>query len=211
MSLSPLSGPGRGLALPAVSLGCLPSPPVLPRPLRVPPQVRPIPALFIFTADHFLSFAFIQDLTLAACFNWWGWSVVVLNWRQMVLKQGPHTETRSNSAGRAGSRWVGCFAEVPEARGGERQRGARGSITPPACPSLFFSWRRVFPRRVVESLPVPTPSPDGVPVTKKALFAGRMGWEEPCRAMAGAVPSPCRSGDGAWQRLPNEGSIITRY
>lgn len=55
--------------------------------------------LFIFTAYHLLYFAFIQDLIPAACFNCWGCSVVVLNSRQMVLKQGPHTGTRSNGAG----------------------------------------------------------------------------------------------------------------
>lgn len=56
-----------------------------------------------------------------------------------MLKQGPHTGTRSNGAGqagRAGSRtdtsgWElghspGCFAEVPEAEDGERQRGCAG-------------------------------------------------------------------------------------
>lgn len=44
----------------------------------------------------------------------------------------------------------------------------------------------------MESLSDPAPSLDGVPVTEKALFAGRMRWEGPCRGMADAIPSPCR-------------------
>ena len=149
------AGKGAWLCLGSVWGAC----PRLPWCPQLPPPVGLIPALFTLAADHLLNLASIQDLPPAACFNWWGCGVVVLNSRQMVLKQGPHTETRSSGAGRVphGYRQVGESGMLPEARGGERQRGSSKEASPLQLAHL--SRHRVFPRRAAESLPGPAPSP----------------------------------------------------
>lgn len=159
--------------------------------------LAPIPVLFIFSADHLLNFAFIQGLTPSACFNWWGCSVVVLNSRQMVLKQGPHTETCITGAGRADPVWilvVGAGALLARQRG---CAGCKGQHHPSSSPISSFYCVRVCQAWLHHF--------HGVPVTEKALLAGRRVWEGPHRAMAAVVPSPCRQRrDGARQRLSNE-------
>lgn len=70
----------------------------------------------------------------------------------------------------------------------------QGEASPLQLAHLYFSRGTVFfseeQWRVCQAR---LHRPDGVPVTKKKpFFVGRRRWEEPCRAMAGAVPSPCR-------------------
>lgn len=197
----------------------------MPQPLQLPPPIRPIPALLIFTADHLLNAAFFQDLTPAACFNWWGCSVVVLNLRQMGLTQGPHTQTRSNGAGPAGRAgscldaggWEpvpnpGCFPGLPKAQGGKRQRchaGRKGKHRPSSSPISIFLVARCFSQKSSGEFARPgSIAPMGCLSPKKSPFLLEGGggkspaerWLERSLPLAGST----RSGDGARQRLSNE-------
>lgn len=80
-------------------------------------RARHISVLFIFTADH--SLCIYSGFNSAACFNWWGCSIIVLNSRQMVLEQGPHAESTEMvlaSPTKQGPVWIPVGGSQPRVR-----------------------------------------------------------------------------------------------
>lgn len=143
-------------------------------------RARHISVLFIFTADH--SLCIYSGFNSAACFNWWGCSIIVLNSRQMVLEQGPHAESTEvvlASPTKQGPVWIPVGGSQPRVRDAllsclkhhvRRGKGKgpcwiQGIASPLQLTHLYFPHGMEFfveeQCRVcqVQSLPGPAPSP----------------------------------------------------
>lgn len=87
----------------------------------------------------------------------------------------------------------------------------RGSIAPPARPSLFFSWHGVFLRRAVESLPGPAPLPRwGACHQKKPFFCWKEAVGRALQSDGWSGPFPLQAAWGAGTE-PGKGFLMRRY